>query len=70
MDAWILVAAALQGRQRQRQVYVLKSRGMAHSDEVRNFRFTSHGIEIESTRGTDIAAPERKPRRAAAGRGK
>jgi circadian clock protein KaiC len=70
MDAWILVAAALQGRQRQRQVYVLKSRGMPHSDEVRNFRFTSRGIEIESTRGTDIAAPERKPRRAAAGRGK
>jgi circadian clock protein KaiC len=47
MDAWILVAVQPQGRQRVRQLYVLKSRGMAHSDEVRDFRFTSRGIEIE-----------------------
>jgi circadian clock protein KaiC len=47
MDSWILVAVQPRGRQRVRQLYVLKSRGMAHSDEVRDFRFTSHGIEIE-----------------------
>ena len=47
MDSWILVAVQPQGRKRIRQLYVLKSRGMAHSDEVRDFRFTSKGIEIE-----------------------
>ena len=47
MDVWILVAVQPQGRRRVRQLYVLKSRGMAHSDEVRDFRFTSRGIEIE-----------------------
>ncbi len=64
MDTWILVAAQLEGRHRIRQVYVLKSRGMPHSDEVRNFRFTSRGIELEpaqSQRATpkQTAGPKR-----------
>jgi circadian clock protein KaiC len=46
MDAWIQVAVETSGAQRQRKLYVLKSRGMPHSDEVRQFRFTSHGIEL------------------------
>jgi circadian clock protein KaiC len=46
MDTWILVAADTVGDQRSRRLYVLKSRGMPHSDEVRTFRFTSHGIEL------------------------
>jgi circadian clock protein KaiC len=57
MDTWILVAVQMQQRLRQRQVYVLKSRGMPHSDEVRNFRFASKGIEIEPTQAVS-AAPE------------
>jgi len=44
MDTWVLVAAELQGRRRNRQLYVLKSRGMPHSDEVRDFHFTAHGV--------------------------
>ena len=35
MDTWILVAVAEKERQRGRLIYVLKSRGMPHSDEVR-----------------------------------
>ena len=66
MDTWILVATQLEGRHRIRQIYVLKSRGMPHSDEVRNFRFSTHGIEIESAHGNGAGAPERKPRRAGA----
>jgi circadian clock protein KaiC len=46
MDTWILVAADTVEHQRYRKLYVLKSRGMPHSDEVRGFRFTSHGIEL------------------------
>jgi circadian clock protein KaiC len=66
MDTWILVAVQPQGRRRIRQLYVLKSRGMAHSDEVRDFRFTSRGIEIDPAEG---AAPERRRKRAAGRRG-
>jgi len=69
MDTWILVAAELEGRHRNRQVYVLKSRGMPHSDDVRKFRFTSHGIEIEAGKRAPQKAA-RKPARAAAGRRK
>jgi circadian clock protein KaiC len=68
MDTWILVGTQLEGRHRVRQIYVLKSRGMPHSDEVRNFRFTAHGIEIEPMHGNGASAPTR--RRRAARRGK
>jgi circadian clock protein KaiC len=46
MDSWIMVSADTVDDQRHRKLYVLKSRGMAHSDEVRSFRFTSHGIQL------------------------
>lgn len=68
MDSWILVAVAQEGRVRHRELYVLKSRGMPHSDEVRNFRFTSTGIQIEPSLPKPAAAPERKRARAGARR--
>jgi circadian clock protein KaiC len=46
MDTWILVAVAEREWHRGRLLYVLKSRGMPHSDEVRSFRFTDRGIEL------------------------
>ena len=46
MDTWILVATDTVDDQRARKLYVLKSRGMPHSDEVRLFRVTSNGIEL------------------------
>ena len=46
MDTWILVATETVKAQRGRKLYVLKSRGMPHSDEVRSFKFTSKGIEL------------------------
>jgi circadian clock protein KaiC len=72
MDTWILTAVTQEGRHRSRQLYVLKSRGMPHSDEVRTFRFSSQGIQIlPSDAGpTPIPAPERKPSRASVRRGK
>jgi circadian clock protein KaiC len=50
MDTWILATSEEIGRHRHRSIYVLKSRGMAHSDEVREFRFTDHGIVIAPER--------------------
>jgi circadian clock protein KaiC len=63
MDTWILVGTQLRGRHRIRQLYVLKSRGMPHSDEVRDFRFTSRGIELEIAHGNGATASQ--PRRPA-----
>ena len=50
MDTWVLVAIDTVDDQRSRKLYVLKSRGMPHSDEVRYFRFTAHGIELLPSR--------------------
>lgn len=60
MDTWLLTLAELDDRQRRRWLNVLKSRGMAHSDVLREFRFTSHGIEV---------LPELNGNRSAAGHG-
>jgi len=35
---------------RQRWIYVLKARGMAHSDEMREFRIADGGIDIRPAR--------------------
>jgi circadian clock protein KaiC len=46
MDTWILITTEQVDRMRRRWLHVLKSRGMAHSDETREFRITSDGIDI------------------------
>ena len=46
MDAWILTTAEAVDRRRQRWLYVLKARGIAHSDEIRQFRFSDRGISL------------------------
>ncbi|HTU66656.1 MAG TPA: circadian clock protein KaiC [Steroidobacteraceae bacterium] len=63
MDTWILVAIESIDRQRTRNLYVLKSRGMPHSDEVRPFRFTSKGITLLPPASTSAAAPARAKRK-------
>jgi circadian clock protein KaiC len=60
MDAWIQVAVETSGAQRQRKLYVLKSRGMPHSDEVRQFHFTSKGIELLPSTRKPVKAKTRK----------
>ncbi len=46
MDAWLLVRNLENNGERNRGLYVLKARGMAHSTQIREFRLTSHGIEL------------------------
>ncbi len=61
MDTWVLVANDTVGYERQRKIFILKSRGMAHAEEVRDFRVTSRGIEIRPTaRGRKRAPSGRK----------
>ncbi len=45
-DTWIRVGNEASGSKRVRSLVVVKSRGMAHSDEVSNFTITSKGIVI------------------------
>ncbi len=46
IDSWVLVTANAVDRRRRRMLFVLKSRGMPSSDEVREFRFTEGGIDL------------------------
>jgi len=46
IDTWILLRDIELGGERNRGLYVLKSRGMAHSNQIREFRLTDHGIEL------------------------
>jgi circadian clock protein KaiC len=46
MDTWVLTALEEAQRRRHRWLYVLKSRGTAHSPDMREFQITDHGIRI------------------------
>ena len=46
IDTWILLRDIELGGERNRGMYVLKSRGMAHSNQLREFRLTDRGIEL------------------------
>jgi circadian clock protein KaiC len=48
MDSWVLVAFTEENRQRHRSLYVLKSRGMPHSNEVRTFEIGERGVQIHA----------------------
>jgi circadian clock protein KaiC len=46
MDAWLLVKNVESNGERNRELYILKARGIAHSNQVREFLLTDHGIEL------------------------
>jgi len=46
MDAWLLVKNIETNGERNRGLYILKARGIAHSNQVREFVLTDHGIEL------------------------
>jgi circadian clock protein KaiC len=45
-DTWILLRDLELNGERNRCIYVLKSRGMAHSNQLREFVLTGHGIKL------------------------
>lgn len=45
-DTWILVRDIESGGERNRGLYILKSRGMAHSNQIREFLLTDKGIDL------------------------
>ena len=47
IDTWLLLRDIELGGERNRGMYVLKSRGMAHSNQIREFLLTDHGVELK-----------------------
>ena len=46
MDSWLLLQMDEAGSERNRLLYVLKSRGMAHSNQMREFVLSDQGIDL------------------------
>jgi circadian clock protein KaiC len=46
VDTWLLLVTLESNGERNRGIYVLKSRGMGHSNQIREFLLTDHGIEL------------------------
>jgi len=47
MDTWLLLLNTDRGGERRRVFHILKSRGMAHSSQMREFTITDQGIILE-----------------------
>ncbi len=46
MDTWLLLRNVETGAERNRLLFIVKSRGMAHSNQVREFLLTDRGIRL------------------------
>ena len=46
IDTWVVLRDIEIGSERNRGLYVLKSRGMAHSNQIREFLLTNQGVEL------------------------
>jgi circadian clock protein KaiC len=58
MDTWIVLANDEVGDRHRRALYVLKSRGMAHSNELCEFVLTDHGLILIDTAGASIGTAD------------
>jgi circadian clock protein KaiC len=47
IDTWLLLRDIELGGERNRALCILKSRGMAHSNQIREFLLTDHGVEFK-----------------------
>jgi circadian clock protein KaiC len=46
IDTWLLLRDIEIGGERNRGIYILKSRGMKHSNQIREFLLTDNGVEL------------------------
>ena len=54
IDTWLLLRDIELGGERNRGMYIIKSRGMGHSNQIREFVLTDHGVELRDV----YAGPE------------
>ena len=57
MDCWISLNTVESAGERHRNLYILKSRGMSHSNRVRRFILSSRGIRLGDLESPVAAAP-------------
>jgi circadian clock protein KaiC len=50
MDTWLLLRQDEADGDRKRSLYIMKSRGMAHSNAVREFKLSGKGIQLEGSK--------------------
>jgi hypothetical protein len=55
MDTWILMRNS-PGRGGDRQLTIIKSRGMAHATDERRFRITNEGLAADDARDVEPSA--------------
>ena len=62
MDSWLLVRETEADGERNRVLQVLKSRGMAHSNQLRRFLLTQRGVRLVDDRepGIEASPPQRE----------
>ncbi|HEY6996364.1 MAG TPA: circadian clock protein KaiC [Candidatus Binatia bacterium] len=73
MDTWILLRNLEHNGERNRGLFILKARGIAHSNQIREFVLTDHGVELKDVyigsdgvlTGTARAAQEAREKAAA-----
>jgi circadian clock protein KaiC len=73
MDTWILLRNLEHNGERNRGLFILKARGIAHSNQIREFVFTDRGVELKEVyigsegvlAGTARAAQEAREKAAA-----
>lgn len=46
MDVWLVLRNLENRGERNRELYIIKSRGMGHSSQIREFLLTDHGFEL------------------------
>jgi circadian clock protein KaiC len=46
VDTWLLLVTLESSGERNRGIYVLKARGIGHSNQIREFLLTDHGVEL------------------------
>ncbi len=64
MDSWLLIRDVEHEGRRSKALFVLKSRGMAHSNEIREFALTDDGIRLGENYTKALTRPAGKSRAA------
>jgi circadian clock protein KaiC len=57
MDTWIVMTIREVNRERRRELSILKSRGMAHSNRIRDFELTDRGLRVIDDKAANGAGP-------------
>ena len=64
MDTWIVLKMMERDRERTRGLTIIKSRGMAHANQLREYRLTSGGLSLEDAPADPQEAETTRTKRA------